>query len=68
MRILVFLTVISFLFLLIFIISDTWETHRVVEERHGIKYNVTKHSIRWDRFFNYIKNIPKEIQKSIFHK
>ena len=73
MRTFAFWFIIFFLFLFIFFKSNTWEVHHTVEKKYemegdGIDYNVTKHSIHWDRFFDYIINIPKEIQRVIFHK
>jgi len=72
MRTIAFWVIIFFLLLFVFLESNTWEVHHSVEDRYligsqSVQYNVTKHSIHWDRFFDYIINIPKEIIKNIFH-
>ena len=69
----VFWIIVFFLFLFIFFKSNTWEVTNTVEERfimegHSIEYNVAKHSLHWDRFLDYIKNIPSEIKSFILQK
>jgi len=45
--------------------SGTWET-QVVEESNGTAtYLVTKHSVHWDRFFNYLQDVPQKIKLQI---
>ena len=58
MKILVVFFVAVFLFLFVFVSSNTLERRVFVENKGGDEYFVTKTSIRWDRFTNYIKGIP----------
>ena len=67
MKKIVFLIIIVFLFIVIFIKSNTWEISVETENREGMEYLVTKHSIHWDRFFNYVKDIPRKIVNSLPH-
>ena len=67
MKKLVFLIIIVFLFIVIFIKSNTWEISVETENREDNEYLVTKHSIHWDRFFNYVKDIPIKIVNSLPH-
>jgi hypothetical protein len=62
-----FLIIIFFLFLFVFFKSNTWEVHHTMKG-DVIDYDAMKHSIHWDRFFDYIINISKKIQRSIFYK
>jgi len=68
MKILVFLVIVIFLFVFIFIKSNTLENQVEREHRRGIEYMVTKQSIHWNRFFNYIKYIPTKIINNLLHK
>lgn len=52
-------------FLYIFFKSNAWEITRVKEERGGVEYFVTKHSISWERFGDYVKTIPDQIKAKI---
>ncbi|MGD9014849.1 MAG: hypothetical protein PVI33_02345 [Candidatus Omnitrophota bacterium] len=62
-----FLIIIFLLFLFVFFKSNTWEMNYSMKGG-GIDFNTMKHSIHWNRFFDYIINISKEIQRSIFYK
>lgn len=64
MKILFYLSIAIFLFLFVFFKSNTWQITQKVEQTEGYEYYVTEHSIHWERFFNYIKNIPREIRKT----
>lgn len=68
MKKILFLVIFFLLFLFIFFKSNTWETYRMRETRRGIGYVVIKHRLHWDRFYNYIKNIPKRIIESDIFK
>ena len=61
----IFLIIIFFLFLFVFFKSNAWEVHYTMKGG-GIDFNTMKHSIHWDRFFDYIISISKEIKRSIF--
>ena len=52
--------IVFLLFLIIVIKSGTIQTNTVVRRENGMEYAGTKQTINWDRFLNYIKNIPDE--------
>jgi hypothetical protein len=63
MKTLVVTIIIVILFLIVFIESNTWEVKVVTEERGGNEYFIQKHTLNWDRFINYLKEIPSNILK-----
>jgi len=58
MKIFGYLVLICVLFLIVLFRSNTFETAVSHEDRGGVEYVVTKQSVHWDRFFQYIKDIP----------
>ncbi|NQT75929.1 MAG: hypothetical protein HQ566_05345 [Candidatus Omnitrophica bacterium] len=64
MRKMFFFAVMLFLFMLVFIKSETWETYKTRETRMGVEYTVLRHRLHWDRFFDYIKDAPRMILES----
>ena len=65
MKKIIFLLALIALFVFIFLISDTWQSHQERVVRGGIEYVITKHSLNWDNFFTYIRNIPSTLKKNI---
>lgn len=61
MKIFGYLILTCFLFLAILFKSNTFETRVTKENRGGVEYVVTKHSVHWDRFSQYIKDIPAKV-------
>ncbi|MFH1045950.1 MAG: hypothetical protein V1727_03185 [Candidatus Omnitrophota bacterium] len=45
----------------IFVESNTWQADVVKEYIGNDEYIVTKHSLHWDRFINYVIAIPSKI-------
>jgi len=69
MRRFLFYSIIAILlFLFVFFKSDTWKTYQKMEVRGGLEYYVTEHDINWDRFFEYMKDIPKNNRETIIGK
>ena len=61
-----FITVLIIsLFLVVFFKSNALEVNQEVENLDIIKYGVTKYDIHWDRFFDYLKNIPGIIKQGV---
>ena len=58
--------VFLFLFLFIFFNSNTLERQVFTEKRGDDEYFVTKTSIHWERFSNYLRNIPRKIVNSLY--
>ena len=67
-RFLFYLIIAVLFFLFIFFKSNTWKTYQEIEVRGGFEYYVTKHDINWNRFFNYMINIPKDIRENLIRK
>jgi len=73
MKKILMLFLILAIFLFVFIKSNTWQTSKIIEKKGGVEYITMKHSLHWDKFFYYAKNIPKKIfnsdsLKNIFKK
>jgi len=64
MRKLFIFAAMLFLFMFAFLKSGTWETYKEKETRMGVEYTVLKHTLRWERFFDYIKDAPRMILES----
>jgi len=64
MKKIILLIIVLSLFMFIFIKSNTWQIRSIKESKAGVEYKRTKHSLHWDRFFNYIKRLPKKIIKA----
>jgi len=60
-----YLVVVLFLFLFVFFKSNTWQTYKTIETKRGLEVMSYTHRLHWDRFLDYIKNIPREILKSL---
>jgi len=58
MKIFGYLILICFIFLAVLFKSNTFETRVTKESRGGVEYVVTKQSVHWDRFYQYVKDIP----------
>ncbi|MBN2120025.1 MAG: hypothetical protein JW734_03080 [Candidatus Omnitrophica bacterium] len=62
MKPLIYLVFLIFLFFFVFFASNTWQTEHSTETREGIEYVVTRHSLDWDNFFDYLKDLPRNIR------
>ena len=65
MRIVFWILVIVAVFSFIVFKSGTWEVRRTTAVRDGVEYYTTEHVIHWDRFVNYVKNIPQQVKKQV---
>lgn len=63
MKKLLFFAALIFLFMFILFKSNAWETYKDVEIRQGAEYVSYKHRMRWDRFLDYIKEMPEKAMK-----
>jgi len=63
-----FLFIVFGLFVFIFFESNAWQSYQETETRRNVDYVITKHEIRWDKFFNYIKAIPGGILERVVFK
>jgi hypothetical protein len=57
---LVCLLVFILLFVFVFFKSNALEVHHEEDGKGG--YYTTEYTLHWDRFFNYIKNIPNAVR------
>ena len=67
-RMLFYIIIAASLLLAAFFKSNTWQTYQEMEEKNGIDYCVTKHKINWDKFFSFLKDIPKNNRQFIVRK
>ncbi len=67
-----FILLILGFFVFVFFKSDTLETtHTTTGDEANIEYARTNYKLHWERFFDYIKDLPRELQdkaKSILGK
>lgn len=45
----------------IFVQSGAWEVAHTMGDKEGVDIDKRRHNINWDKFFAYIKNIPRKI-------
>ena len=59
--------IILFAFMFIFIKSNTMEmTQEDVQQEGGVlSYTKTRYTLRWERFVNYTKDIPRQVNLQI---
>ena len=60
MKKLVIIGIVFLLFFAVIIKSGTIQTKTVVRIENGMEYAEAKQTVNWNRFLNYIKNIPDE--------
>ena len=67
MKMLSFLILIVFVFLYIFIQSNTLETIQedVRKEGDALTYTKTRYALHWDRFVDYSESIPDNVERFI---
>ncbi|MFC1703911.1 hypothetical protein ACFL1E_03895 [Candidatus Omnitrophota bacterium] len=65
MRIFVLILILFSLLLAVFFLSNTWETEQRMVDRYGVEYLETKQRINWDNFFNYFKDLPRNIKRNL---
>ena len=49
----------------VFVASNAWDVDVKSVDKEGIEVARRRHTIHWDRFFGYIKNIPRKVKKSL---
>jgi len=60
MKKLIVIGTLVLLFFIVLIKSETIQTNTMTRMENGVEYTKTEQTINWDRFLNYIKNIPDE--------
>ncbi len=56
------LLILGFL-VFVFFKSDTLETtYATTRDELNIEYSRTSYKLRWERFFDYLKDLPRELQ------
>ena len=61
MKIFLLIFMMIFLAAFIFFRSDTLEVSTEKEYKGDVEYFITRYSMHWDRFFEYLKNIPQKL-------
>ena len=49
----------------IFVASGAWDVDVKTVDKEGIDVAKRRHTIHWDRFFGYIKNIPRKVKRTL---
>ncbi len=50
----------------VFFASDTLETHTSKRTNEvSVEFSSTSYSLRWDRFFDYLKRLPAELEYKV---
>lgn len=47
-----------------FIQSGAWDVQVTTADKEGVEVAKRRHTIYWDRYFAYLKNLPKKVFKS----
>ncbi|MFH2137416.1 MAG: hypothetical protein ABII88_02770 [Candidatus Omnitrophota bacterium] len=68
MKKLIYFLIVVIFFGYVFLKSGTWVITKEVTKRGSTRITNYKHDLEWDRFFSYLKNIPKYISEDFFKK
>lgn len=52
---------LAVLFGYLFIQSGAWEVTHYKGDKEGVEVDKRRHTIQWDRFFTYLKDLPRKL-------